>query len=87
MLMVLLLLAGSAFSQRGTRTEPLILRGQLINSPEKILNIGFTDENGIRGAGYHQTDAEGKFYLKTYKIKNPQLSSIQQKPRRSTKYL
>jgi len=61
------------------KLQPLILRGQLKNSPEKLLNVGFTDENGIRTLDTLRLDAEGKFYLKTYKIKNPQVASIQQK--------
>lgn len=61
------------------KLQPLILRGQLKNSPEKLLKIGFTDENGIRMVDTIRLDDEGKFYLKTYKIKNPQVTGIVQK--------
>lgn len=79
LILLYLLLSTTVFGQPKPVLKPLIIRGQLTNSPEKILNIFFTDENDKRILDTIRLDSEGRFYLKTYKIKGPQLTSIQQK--------
>ncbi|WP_129715451.1 TlpA disulfide reductase family protein [Pedobacter sp. SYP-B3415] len=78
-LLSVLLFSIPVAGRQTTKTLPLILRGQLLNSPDKLLNIGFTDENGIGVLDTIRLDEDGRFYLKTYKIKGPQQVNIQQK--------
>ncbi len=69
---------GAASAQQKNR-EPLILRGKLSNSPEKMLTIYFHDEhNQLLFDTLHLND-KGEFYLKTFKISRPQRTSIQHK--------
>ena len=65
--------------QRNIKAEPLIIKGQLTNCPEKYLRIFFEDKNGALLIDTIPIDKSGNFYLKTFKIKNPQRTSIQQK--------
>ncbi|WP_286846805.1 hypothetical protein [Proteiniphilum sp. UBA5463] len=60
------------------KTEPLILQGQITNSPEKELYL-FTDSVGKYKPDTLRLDNEGRFYLKTYNAINPQKVSIQNK--------
>ena len=64
--------------QKKSITQPLIIKGQLTNCPEKILKIFFEDKNGSHLIDTVHLDQDGNFYLKTYKIKFPQRTSIQQ---------
>lgn len=60
------------------KIEPLIIQGKLSNTTEKILKIFFEDENGKMVIDTIKINDTGEFYLKTYKIKRPQRTSLQQ---------
>lgn len=68
----------SVASAQQKNRQPLIIQGQLSNSPEKILKIFFYDENNKLLLDTLHLNDKGEFYLKTYKITRPQRSSIQQ---------
>ncbi|WP_316737528.1 TlpA disulfide reductase family protein [Pedobacter aquatilis] len=59
------------------KNEPLIIQGKLTGSPEKLLKIFFYDENDKINMDTIHLKEDGSFYLKTYKIKRPQRTSIQ----------
>lgn len=73
-----LLLVVAATVTQTQKTEPLILQGQIINSPEKELYF-FTDSVGKYKPDTLRLDNEGRFYLKTYNVINPQKVDIQNK--------
>ncbi|WP_126969609.1 TlpA family protein disulfide reductase [Gynurincola endophyticus] len=59
--------------------KPLILQGQITNSTESMLRVFFlNDFSGEYEIDTLKLDADGNFYLKTWKIKRPQRTSIQQ---------
>jgi thiol-disulfide isomerase/thioredoxin len=68
----------SVASAQQKNRQPLILQGKLSNSPEKILKIFFYDENNKLLLDTLHLDDSGAFYLKTFKIRRPQRTSIQQ---------
>jgi thiol-disulfide isomerase/thioredoxin len=74
--LISLLIAIKGFSQSKTKPEPLILRGVLTNCADKELIISFRDKNEQVSFDTIRLDEEGKFFLKTYKIKDPQQTSI-----------
>lgn len=66
-------------AQELPQEQPFIIQGQFINSPERSLKIFFHVDSG-QG---HQIetlhlDENGNFYLKTWNVKYPQRTSIQQ---------
>ena len=66
------------FGQSKTSKLPFILKGQITNCPEKYLKLFYTDKNGQVLIDTLKLDNLGNFYLKTFKIKEPQRTSIQQ---------
>lgn len=60
------------------KTEPLIIKGQLTDCPENYVRIFFEDSNGQLLIDTIHIDGNGNFYLKTFKVKKPQMASIQQ---------
>lgn len=68
----------NSVSAQHIKPEPLILQGKITNCPEKILKIFFEDENDKLVIDTIKLNNTGEFYLKTYKIKKPQRTSIQQ---------
>ncbi|KAF5056581.1 Thiol-disulfide oxidoreductase ResA [anaerobic digester metagenome] len=73
-----LLLVVVATVTQAQKTEPLILQGQITNSPEKELYL-FTDSLGKYKPDTLRLDNEGRFHLKTYNVINPQKVDIQNK--------
>ncbi|SEK68313.1 Thiol-disulfide isomerase or thioredoxin [Parapedobacter koreensis] len=69
----------AAFAQKQSAGEPFIIQGRLINSPERTLKIFFESDSGRE---YQietlNLDEQGNFYLKTWGVKYPQRTSIQQ---------
>lgn len=74
---VLLLMYFFAFSQPVTKIPPLILQGKLTNCPEQYLIIKFINHHEEELSDTIKINADGSFYLKTYKIKVPQMADIQ----------
>ena len=66
------------FGQEKFKKDPLIIQVQITNCSEKYLQIYFRDINGDRIIDTLNLDESGKFYLKTFKVKFPQRSSIHQ---------
>lgn len=79
---ILLLLAALYFAQPGsaqnTQPAPLVIQGKITNCPEKILKIVFEDENDKLIIDTIKLNDAGEFYLKTFHLKKPQRTSIQQ---------
>lgn len=76
---ILVLVASlAATAQTNKSTEPLILRGKLSNSPERKLKVFFYDEHGVLSVDTILLDADGTFFLKTYRCTRPQQTGIQQ---------
>jgi len=73
-----LILFGQKKSKTEPLIEPLIIKGRLINCPEKTLKIFFEDRNGSLLTDTINLNGNGNFYLKTFKIKLPQRTSIGQ---------
>lgn len=73
---LILLLVAVGLSAQAQQTEPLILQGQITNSPEKELYL-FTDSLGKQKTDTLWLDNDGRFYLKTYNVIAPQMASIQ----------
>jgi thiol-disulfide isomerase/thioredoxin len=63
---------------QNTSSAPLILQGKITNCPEKMFKIFFEDDNEKMVLDTIRLNDAGEFYLKTYKIKKPQRTSIQQ---------
>lgn len=74
--LLLFFLISEASAQQKIR-EPLILRGKLSNSPEKILKIFLYDENDKLILDTLHLNDEGEFYFKTFKITRPQRTNLQ----------
>lgn len=66
-----------ASAQRKER-QPLILQGKLSNSPERFLKIHFYDDNDKLVLDTIRLNAQGEFYLKTFKITRPQRTDLYQ---------
>lgn len=65
-------------SAQAQKNEPLILQGQITNSPEKELYL-LSDSLGKLKLDTLQLNNEGHFYLKTYNVMFPQKVSIRNK--------
>lgn len=76
-LFLLVFTALSLFAQKKA-SHPLIIQGKLINSPERMLKVFFTDEQERITIDTIHLQSDGSFYLKTYHINRPQRTSIQQ---------
>ncbi|MDB5202981.1 MAG: Thiol-disulfide isomerase or thioredoxin [Ferruginibacter sp.] len=80
---ICLLLCGFFFwsmnlvAQKKSAIQPLIISGQLKDCPEKKLYVNFKEKNGLVLLDSLLLDAEGKFYLRTVKLKYPQVLSFQ----------
>jgi len=61
----------------GQKIKPFIVKGQIKNCPEKQLIIWFGDKIGISPFDTIKLDDKGFFYLKTFKVKEPEGASIQ----------
>lgn len=66
------------FGQNKLKTEPFIIKGQLIDCTEKYVCIFFEDKDGQPLIDTIHLDTNGNFYLKTFKVKKPQRANIQQ---------
>jgi thiol-disulfide isomerase/thioredoxin len=66
------------FGQLKDNPEPFVIKGQLIDCPEKNLKIFFKDKNGQSLVDTIHLDINGNFYLTTFKVQGPQRTSIQQ---------
>ena len=67
----------SLFGQAKPKTEPFILRGQISDCPEKNLVIQYDDLYGDGDTDTLKLDQLGNFYLKTFKVKMPQIITLQ----------
>ena len=76
--LILLLLFGFNAQAQKNSIEPLIIQGKLVNSPERTLKIFFIDEEERITIDTIRLNDDGSFYFKTYHIKRPQRTSIQQ---------
>jgi len=74
---LILLCTFKSYAQKNS-SEPLIIQGRLVNSPEKMLKIFFSDAHEKLVLDTIRLNDQGEFYLKTYKISRPQRTSIQQ---------
>src|ERR1035437_8749769 len=79
-LLTFLLLSASllGFGKKKIKTKPFIIQGQINDCPENYLKIFFKDKNGVLLIDTINLDRNGNFYLKTFKVKTPQITSIQQ---------
>jgi thiol-disulfide isomerase/thioredoxin len=68
----------SNINAQNIQPAPLILQGKITNCPEKTLKVVFEDENDRMVFDTIRLNDAGEFYLKTFKIKKPQRTSIQQ---------
>lgn len=66
------------FGQIKIKTEPFIIKGQLTECPEKYVRIFFEGKDGQLLIDTIHLDRNGNFYLKTFKVKKPLRTSIQQ---------
>jgi len=64
------------FGQAKPQTEPFIIRGQILNSPEKNLVIQYNNLNVDGLSDTLRLDQSGNFYLKTFKVKMPQIINL-----------
>ncbi|RVU00920.1 AhpC/TSA family protein [Mucilaginibacter limnophilus] len=71
------LFAGTATAQKNA-LQPLIIQGKITNTTEKQLKIFFEDDNGKMTIDTIKLNNSGEFYLKTFNIKKPQRTSLQQ---------
>lgn len=69
---------GNYVSAQKAKLQPLIIQGKITNSPERMLKIFFEDENDKLLMDTIKLNDAGEFYLKTFKIKKAQRTSIQQ---------
>ncbi|MBC8053140.1 MAG: TlpA family protein disulfide reductase [Sphingobacteriaceae bacterium] len=77
LVIILILFSTSALlGQNKSKTEAFIIQGQITNCPEKQLKISFRDENQQILTDTLNLDGSGNFYLKTFKVKQPQLTNI-----------
>lgn len=76
-LLALCLLQAILLGQVKLKQEPLILKGQFKGCGEKHLFLYFKDPHNQSIFDSIALDADGRFYLKTYKVKFPQRASIQ----------
>lgn len=77
-LIAILLTSTILYGQNKFKTKPFIIQGQITNCPEKYLKIYFRDKNGQLLTDTLNLDESGKFYLKSFKVQEPQRTSIQQ---------
>lgn len=77
-IIIILLSCGMICGQKKFTIKPFIIKGQITNCPEKYLRIFFQDKKGQPLTDTLKLDKNGHFYLKTFKVQHPQLSSIQQ---------
>lgn len=77
-LLILILLPSFALlaQKKQPKAEPFVIQGQLINCQEKWLIIFFKDKNSSALSDTIFLDSTGKFYLKTYKVKGPEVANI-----------
>jgi len=75
-LCLLLLTSIFLFGQTKPKTEPFIIHGQISNCPENILIMHY-DDYADGAADTIRLDLSGNFYLKTYKVKKPQIIKLQ----------
>lgn len=73
---LLLLIFLSAAAQQKSKTQPFILKGQCSDCKNKFIVMSFEDLFGNRYADTIPLDTNGKFYLKTWKIKAPVQAAI-----------
>lgn len=71
------LIVSVAFTQPKATQEPLIIQGQLLHCAEDYLFIYFENEYGHQDMDTIRVDKDGRFYLKTYRIKKPMQTSLQ----------
>ena len=77
-LIVILFSSTILLGQAKPKTAAIVIQGQITDCPEKYLLISFLDKNGELLIDTLKLDESGKFYLKTYKLIEPQRTSIQQ---------
>jgi len=64
------------FGQTKPKTEPFIIQGQISNCPENILIMHY-DDYADGATDTLRLDPSGNFYLKTFKVKKPQIIKLQ----------
>lgn len=74
-LCLLLSITISLFGQTRPKTEPFIIKGQITNSPENKLIMHY-DDYADSASDTIRLDQSGKFYLKTFKVKRPQIINL-----------
>jgi thiol-disulfide isomerase/thioredoxin len=75
-LFILLSTTISLFGQTKPKTEPFIIQGQILESPENYLVIQYNNLNADGLCDTLKLDESGKFYLKTLKVKTPQIVKL-----------
>jgi thiol-disulfide isomerase/thioredoxin len=66
----------SLFGQTKPKTEPFIIRGQITNCQENNLLMHYDDLYGDGVTDTLKLDQSGNFYLKTFKVKIPQIINL-----------
>src|ERR1035437_5846104 len=64
------------FGQTKPKTEPFIIKGQILESPEMNLVIQYNNLNVDGLSDTLRLDESGNFYLKTFKVKTPQIIKL-----------
>jgi len=64
------------FGQSKPKTEPFIIQGQILESPEMNLVIQYNNLNADGLCDTLKLDESGKFYLKTLKVNTPQIVKL-----------
>jgi thiol-disulfide isomerase/thioredoxin len=75
--LLLLCACYSAIAQQN-KNQPFIIQGKITNTTEKMLKIFFEGDNEKMIIDTIKLNNDGSFYLKTYHLKRPQRTSIQQ---------
>src|ERR1700761_5625024 len=63
--------------ETGANTKPLIIEGQLKNYKDKQISIGWHKADGEWVQDVADVNADGTFYLETYKVTKPLVVAFQ----------
>jgi hypothetical protein len=76
-LLIQVCIAGHLFGQKSQSNLPFILKGQFINCPEEYLILSCKTRLGAVISDTLHIEADGRFYLKTKKLTEPCVASLQ----------
>lgn len=77
LILIFLSLTGKALGQENLTNKSFVIRGQLINCPEDKLFLSYRTKSGKTILDTINLDKGGNFYLKTEKVNEPMIASIQ----------